>query len=272
MCVIAFKPNNIAFPSDTILKNCFNNNPDGAGFMYAYKGVVHIQKGYETWEKFKAALDKARKLTGDNVPYVMHFRIATQGYEKTMTHPFPLSSSYKNLKKLKYDANIAIAHNGILDLTSDGAKDYSDTMKFIADYLTLIIRTYNWYKDDRTKLLIERLIDGSRLAILDKHGHCELMGEGWVEDDKIFYSNESYKNKRVITHSWSKLYGDIMDDYDGYYNPYSDPWEKFYDYPTDTYKFEEDVCPMSLEDDDCYCSMCAQAGKCKYFQKVVNMG
>lgn len=275
MCVIAYKPQNINFPSDTILKNCFNNNPDGAGFMYAYKGAVHIQKGYETWEKFKAALDKARKLTGDNVPYVMHFRIATQGYEKTMTHPFPLSSSYKNLKKLKFDANIGIAHNGVLDLTSDGAKDYSDTMKFIADYLTLIIRNYNWYKDDRTKMLIERLIDGSRLAILDKHGHCELMGEGWVEDDNIFYSNESYKRTRespVFTgwgNSWRNSYGGVYSD--PAYDNYADPWDEFYDYASDTYKFKEDVCPMVMEDEDAYCYMCANACKCKYFQKAVNM-
>ncbi len=268
MCVIAYKPQNINFPSDTILETCYKNNPDGAGFMYAYKGKVHIQKGYESWDEFKEALDKARKLTGDKVPYVMHFRIATQGYEKTMTHPFPLSSSYKNLKKLKFDANIGIAHNGVLDLTSDGSKDYSDTMKFIADYLTLIIRSYSWYKDDRTKQLIENLIEGSRLAILDKHGHCELMGKGWVEDDKIFYSNDSYSYvkpayKRPI---W-------WDDYDiGNFgdSPFIDPWEKNYDYASDTYKFEEEECPMAIEDDDSYCYMCAKCSECKYFQRAVN--
>ena len=91
MCIIAYKPLNVAFPEEYILHNCFDNNDDGAGFMYAFNGEVHIHKGYETFEKFMAALNKARAITGDKVPYVMHFRIATQGYERTMTHPFPLS-------------------------------------------------------------------------------------------------------------------------------------------------------------------------------------
>ena len=193
MCVIAYKPKNLAFPEEKILENCFWNNSDGAGFMYAYKGNVHFQKGYQTFKSFMNALNKARAVTGDNVPYVMHFRIATQGYEKTMTHPFPLSSNMKKLKKLHGDCNIGIAHNGILDITSDGSRQYSDTMKFITDYLSLIIRKYSWFKDERTKMLIERLIEGSRLSILDKNGHCELMGEGWEQDDNgIWYSNHSW--------------------------------------------------------------------------------
>ena len=293
MCVIAYKPNNIAFPSDTILKNCYENNPDGAGFMYAYKGEVHIQKGYETWEAFKNALDKARKLTGDKVPYVMHFRIATQGYEKTMTHPFPLSSKMSNLKKLKYDCNIGVAHNGILDLTSDGSKDYSDTMKFITDYLCLIIRSYTWYNDDRTTTLIERLIEGSRLAILDKKGHCQLMGNGWVEDNNVYYSNDSYKRE---PYKWSApMWWDSYDD-DGYYlkkttkgstvkttvhtsgtsnkkqkKVYTSAgyYEKYYNYKTGEYEFPKFGCPELLDNDSSYCYACSKCGNCAYMGTAV---
>ena len=287
MCVIAYKPNNIAFPSDTILKNCYENNPDGAGFMYAYKGEVHIQKGYDSWEAFKNALEKARKLTGDKVPYVMHFRIATQGYEKTMTHPFPLSSKMSNLKKLKYDCNIGVAHNGILDITSDGAKDYSDTMKFITDYLCLIIRSYTWYNDERTKQLIENLIVGSRLAILDKKGHCELMGSGWVEDSGVYYSNESYKRE---PYKWSApLWWDSYDD-DGYYlsrvkkttvhssgagkkksnKTYSrGGYEKYYNFNTGEYDFPELKCPNVLDNDCSYCWACSKCGNCAYMGTAV---
>ena len=59
MCVIMSKPANIAFPDESILKNCWDNNPDMGGFMYAHNGKVHIQKGYESWKEFKSALDKA---------------------------------------------------------------------------------------------------------------------------------------------------------------------------------------------------------------------
>ena len=198
MCIIAYKPLNVAFPEEYILQNCFENNDDGAGFMYAFNGEVHIHKGYETFEKFMAALNKARALTGDKVPYVMHFRIATQGYERTMTHPFPLSSKMENLKRLHYKCSIGVVHNGILQITSDGAKTYSDTMKFITDYLSNIIQSYDWYKNKRTKRLIEYLIDGSRLAILDAHSHCELMGKGWEKDNGIFYSNHTWAYKKYV--------------------------------------------------------------------------
>lgn len=220
MCIIAYKPLNVAFPEENILKNCFENNDDGAGFMYTFEGAVHIKKGYETFEKFMEALNKARALTGDKVPYVMHFRIATQGYEKTMTHPFPLSANMNNLKHLRCKCSIGVAHNGILSLTSDGAKDYSDTMKFITDYLSDIIQGYDWHKNKRTKRLIERLIDGSRLAILDSQNHCELMGKGWEEDKGIYYSNHSWAYKKYSytgsTAGFSYPYARAWWDYDDY--------------------------------------------------------
>ena len=182
MCIIAYKPLNVAFPEERILKNCFDNNSDGAGFMYVYDNKVHIRKGFDTFKAFYNALNNTRNITGDNVPFVMHFRIATQGYKKTFTHPFPLSSNMDNLNKLKMNCNIGIAHNGIISLTSDGSHNYSDTMKFISEYLTLIIQSFDYYKNERTKKLIEKLIGNSRLAILDKNNHCELLGQGWIED------------------------------------------------------------------------------------------
>lgn len=220
MCIIAYKPLNVAFPEERVLQNCFDNNDDGAGFMYAFEGEVHIHKGYETFEKFMAALNKARAITGDKVPYVMHFRIATQGYERTMTHPFPLSSKMENLKRLHYKCSIGVAHNGILDITSDGAKTYSDTMKFITDYLSNIIQSYDWYKNKRTKKLIEYLIDGSRLAILDAHSHCELMGKGWEKDNGVYYSNHTWAYKKYVytggTAGFSGTWPRAWWDYDDY--------------------------------------------------------
>ena len=290
MCIIAYKPLNVAFPEENYLKNCFDNNDHGAGFMYAYNGVVHIQKGYETFDSFKNALNKARKITGDKVPYVMHFRIATQGFEKCMTHPFPLSSNMKNLKKLKYDCNIGVAHNGILDLTSDGSKEYSDTMKFITDYLALIIRNYSWYKDDRTKTLIERLIDGSRLCILDKKGHGEILGNGWVEDNGVFYSNKSYSYKKVSIPHWDWTYDDGYALRNRWGQPYKsafgtvvedDDTPALYDYETEydyyddflnpvtkEYEFEDDYCPIVLDMDASYCCKCANRKYCSYAKQI----
>jgi hypothetical protein len=305
MCIIAYKPLNVAFPEEYILHNCFDNNDDGAGFMYAAGGEVHIHKGYETFEKFMAALNKARAITGDKVPYVMHFRIATQGYEKTMTHPFPLSSKMENLKRLHYKCSIGVAHNGILDITSDGAKTYSDTMKFITDYLSNIIQSYDWYKNKRIKKLIEYLIEGSRLAILDAHSHCELMGKGWEKDNGIYYSNHTWAYKKYVytggtagfSDTWSRAwwdyddYGDdlVWDKATGRYvqrnalktdakktgasdgAKETDPWKEYFSDFTRKYYFD-DNCPGVMDKDFSYCEKCANCMYCSEYgaQRVAN--
>lgn len=282
MCIIAYKPLNVAFPEEYILENCFNNNDDGAGFMYTFGGEVHIHKGYETFEKFMAALNKARAITGDKVPYVMHFRIATQGYDKTMTHPFPLSSKMANLKRLHYKCSIGVAHNGILDITSDGAKTYSDTMKFITDYLSNIIQSMDFYKNKRTLRLIEYLIDGSRLAILDKNNHCTLMGKGWIKDNGIYYSNNSYVRE---PYHWDyKGRGRAWWEDDGYYlrpalhssgtvkadtapasniqESENESWEDYKGPNTGKYYFDDEYCPLSVDNIESYCANCANCAYC----------
>lgn len=301
MCIIMSKPVNVAFPEESILKNCWDNNPDMGGFMYAMDGKVHIYKGYDTWEKFISALNWARKKTGDNVAYVCHFRISTQGYDTACCQPFPLSGKMKNLKRHHTEANIGVAHNGILSLTSDGAKDYSDTMKFITDYLVNIIRSYDWYNDERTLKLIENLINGSRFSILDKNGHCQLMGKGWVEDGGCSYSNSTYSYKQVSYYNgkggesgiarsaWydDDYWGDYYYDYqkkqwvsvwekddnktpstapivEGYETPSLDPYEKYWNDATGKYDFDENNCPNAKEDDDGYCGMCSNFRRCSY--------
>lgn len=198
MCIIAYKPEAANFPTKATLQTCFANNPDGAGFMYAAHGAVYIEKGFATFNAFWRALKAARAEHGDRIACIMHFRIATQGGTKPeCTHPFPLSPNMDDLRLLHASTDIGIAHNGIIPLTTSYYKavNYSDTMLFIADYLSLIIKRRDYYKDADTLLLIERLCE-SKLAILDYTGHCELIGRGWINDGGLYYSNTSYKESR----------------------------------------------------------------------------
>ena len=239
MCIIMVKEQNVLFPEEKILENCWDNNPDMGGFMYAWNGQVHIRKGFLTFEDFKRALNKTREKTGDKVPYVLHFRISTQGYNRECCQPFPLSSKMHNLKKLKCASNIGVAHNGILSLTSNGAKDYSDTMLFITDYLTNIVRGFDWYEDKRTKTLIENLISGSRFAIMDKNGHIEMCGKGWVKDTTsgCHFSNSTYSYKKYVwkgNTTGRYIYGDDDDDWGcyGYYGK-GNYWQNWKSQTTD---------------------------------------
>lgn len=284
MCVICVKGKGIAYPEEKYLRNCFDNNSHGAGFMVPYKDKVRIRKGFKTYEEFKSALDRMREKVGDDAPCVMHFRIATQGYERGMTHPFPLSSKMDGMTALKSSCNIGVAHNGILDLTSDGAKDYSDTMKFISDYLSLIIRNFNWFKDKRTVTLIERLIDGSRLAIMDKNGNVTCLGEGWIHDKKTdcWFSNNSYEREKPKYTYYNTWYDWEDDGYDfaprsyGSYDSYGasqNGWKR-QNWNAwrwgDEYNFSPTYCPFSENDDDSYCLKCKNKENCHYYRAAMD--
>ena len=243
MCIIVYKPAEAPFPDRTVLDTCFLNNSDGAGYMYAVNGRVYIKKGFMSFDALMKSLKHTRKQCGDKIPYVLHFRIATQGGAKPeLTHPYPLSEEMADLKRLNSTSDIGIAHNGIISLTASNKKDidYNDTMTFITDYLSLIIRDKGYWKDPATVELINRLAD-SKLAILDGSGHCELIGD-FKEDDGIYYSNYTY------LYSNSYLYGHMK--YGSVYGGYS-----LYDEYTE--------CPMLYGYEDyAYCFDCPEKKYC----------
>lgn len=252
MCIVVYKKIGQSLPSRDILKNCFINNPDGAGFMYNFKNKVIIEKGFMTWEAFDVALSNVEnKIDVRKSAMVLHFRITTQGgINQECTHPFPLSSKMDDLKLLRTTSDIGVAHNGIISLTSTYSKvDYSDTMKFITDYLSLIIESKDYYKSKNKLKLIQRLC-GSKLAILDSNGHCELIGD-FIENNGIYYSNSSYaqaKTKTIVP----TYYNALCDD---------DYWELFYNYKTDEYEFDS-KCPYVIDGVTDYCGWCKDCSKC----------
>lgn len=255
MCIVVYKPKNINFPSKEVLKKCFENNDDGAGFMYATNGKVFIQKGYMTFESFYKALKKsvAQNQGGKNIPYVLHFRISTQGgVRPDCTHPYPLSDKMSDLRKVRTQAQIGIAHNGIISLTSNYSRkkelNYNDTMTFITEYLSLIIKDINYYKDSKAVKLIEKLSE-SKLAILGADGHCELIGDKWIENEGCYYSNDTFQ-VQYLPYQYQ-----YFDEEDFYY------YESFYNDETGLYDFEFPCCPMSKGEQG-YCECCKSYPKC----------
>lgn len=230
MCIIAAKPVGVAMPSDNIIENMWNGNSDGAGFMYAEKGSVHIRKGFMTFEKFRDALDEfCSTHDATNTALVMHFRITTHGGTKPENcHPFPISESIGMLSKLDCKTQIGVAHNGIISISP--RKGISDTMEYIASQLAPLYRGVpDFY---RNKHLIEMIYNAttSRLAFLDSTGEIFTVGS-FVEDKGIKYSNESYKyTHRYFPCSyagyggWDDEYSDYMDPYDGDYSQKNLMW------------------------------------------------
>lgn len=217
MCIIIAKTKTQKAPKIEILKTCFENNPDGAGFMYTDNNRVIIDKGYMTEKalikRYKYLKHKYNNFK--NKSLVIHFRISTSGeITGAFTHPFIITDNIKDMKKEHTSAKIGVAHNGILTDYTPKNKNVNDTMLFIKRFL------YNKFKNkklftDSTRKQIEKT--GSRFAILTKNDNLHLYGD-FIKDG-VFYSNSTYKKDYYTTfyNTYKYNYYDglmIVSDYD----------------------------------------------------------
>ena len=194
MCIIAIKPAHHKMIDETTLETMFNTNPDGAGYMYAYNNRVHINKGFMTLKELLNSLDNLKKkINIEEIPLILHFRISTSGKTDGATcHPFPVTSDLNALRKTHVITNLGMAHNGIICDFEEKKSIYSDTQLFVNKCVSYLYdMNPKFLHDDRTKKLLEPIINGSRLAFLDSHGNIYRFGD-WCENDGIYYSNEGY--------------------------------------------------------------------------------
>ena len=253
MCIIVYKPIGENNPSWKTLKTCFENNPNGCGFMYAEDNKVHIHKGFMTWRRFKTAFKPYKNRT--DLPIVVHFRITTNGATSPQNcHPFPLSENVGELKELDFDCEVGIAHNGIISLTSYATK-ISDTMEFIHKYAGCIITSPSWYNRAHASDLLGEVIK-SKMLVLSNNGHGEIVGSGWSQSEGVWYSNTSYMD-------WSSRYKTSK------YGAYSyGGWdEDTYDYWTSYNsiyaKMKEDE---KEEEEQSYTEQDGRAIECEYWE------
>ena len=194
MCIICASKSGVRQPTERELFTMFQNNPHGAGYMTARHGMVTISKGYMDFDEFLNAVRKEHFTAQDSVVY--HFRISTQaGINPEMTHPFPLSNRLGRMMKLDTTCRIGVAHNGIIQLTSDPDNHrYSDTALFITQYLTMLIKRREDLRDQRILDTIWRLAQ-SKFAILDGGGYIATVGQ-LLNRDGLLFSNASFQGWR----------------------------------------------------------------------------
>lgn len=237
MCIIVVKDKYNSLPKTEYLENCFDNNPDGAGFMYTKRGKVIIDKGYMTYKSFIKQYNKlCRKFNNfENKALIMHFRIGTAGTNSAKnTHPYPITDSISQLHKTYIKTDLGMAHNGIIHNYNPSAKekklDINDTQNFIIKY---VYSLYSHYKDFyKNEYILAGLDDitGSKLAFLDKNDIISLVGEFEEDENGIKYSNDTYK------HNW----------YSRYYYQFPEYDYPEYNYNSD-YKTQESLYDLQLE-------------------------
>ena len=206
MCIIVAKEKGVRMPSTETLKHCFTNNPDGAGIMLASKGRVFGFKGLMTFDAFEAKLKQLSKRFGslDKLPIVMHFRIMTHGKVVAgNTHPFPVSSSYKSLRKLEWVSDLGMAHNGIISCTSSHpdvkAEGVSDTMVFIKRIVAPVAGSLGKMPLMSNSAVLDALqiASGSKLAFLSGNGEIKVLGS-FIRESGVYYSNDTYVKPRLM--------------------------------------------------------------------------
>jgi predicted glutamine amidotransferase len=189
MCIIVYKNKTANTPTKQVLKTCFANNYDGAGYMVQTGDSVHINKGFMKFSDFWRVFSKDKRITKD-CNLAIHFRISTGGkISSGNCHPYPISDKVTELTALTFTTDKAIAHNGVLT-GFDDTSVLNDTQIFTKDVL------YYLTKETLQPNILEairNLTKGSRLCLFidDK---WFLTGD-WQTDKKtgLCYSNSTYK-------------------------------------------------------------------------------
>lgn len=175
MCIAIYKTQDNKISKST-LKNCFDNNPDGAGFCYrkdTYSQIT-MKKGYFTFKEFWGDY---KKIDNSN-EVLIHFRIGTSGLmDKDNCHPFLINGK-------DY-----LIHNGILkDFPTTKTK--SDTNYLCSNLLKgLDVTNYNLQRILEISIRDNKIIlmpELSEVVILNEH-----LGK-WINGN--WFSNTSYQS------------------------------------------------------------------------------
>jgi hypothetical protein len=165
--------------------DCWTTNSDGAGVAWYEGGKLHIRKGFMSWGAFSEFWHEEER-DWDNVPALIHFRIATHGAkDEDNTHPFWV-----------FPKTLAFAHNGMFFNVPKDAGALSDTQLFNRHYLKQLPR--NFMNNSGIKLFIDDFIGkGNKLAFIDEVGDIHIFGEesGTWDDEGVWFSNTNHEWK-----------------------------------------------------------------------------
>jgi len=196
MCVIIVKPIGAKLPDKNTLKNCWNNNSNGAGYAIVKDNHIKLRKGFLKFKRLLQALEQEH-ITEDEM-VLLHFRTATAGLiDAGNTHPFVITTSNQILRQTEIDTTrIVVAHNGVLTgLGQD--KKLSDTQMFIKQFLADEHIYKALYESPAVQRLIGEYITTDKLAFLDYKKGVLLIGE-FEKHEGCLYSNGDYKKREKI--------------------------------------------------------------------------
>jgi predicted glutamine amidotransferase len=187
MCIaILNKTAPLSFES---IRNSWENNNDGAGFLYINSaGALTTFKESKSVKKFFAAYKAAR--AESQHPILLHFRIGTHGnFADYNLHPFMVNSE------------IGFIHNGIIQIPEIDAR-YSDTWHFNSLVLQQLKNPAGLFKSGSKQAALINHFCGTRskLVFLNRSGEFRIFNEAAGHWDKNgnWFSNGTYKKSDYI--------------------------------------------------------------------------
>jgi len=202
MCIIIVKPSDKTL-TDQQITNSFENNSDGAGFMWNSGGRVHVRKPFFKAEEFMTSYKDALE-SHPEATFILHFRITTHGAEdKVNTHPHRLNQ------------RLAFAHNGIISGVGTH-KELSDTILFSQKYLTRFSEK-DLFTNEAVIGLMEKFLSGSKIVLLNGKGLFKIYNESAGDwEDGCWFSNASHSYSRSYTPSstYNSRYSSQMQGWD----------------------------------------------------------
>lgn len=204
MCIAIVKTKNGTI-TDEMLRNCFKNNPDGAGIAYIKDNQLYVIKGIFNEDEFVTTVRKAESET--DKPMLIHCRISTSGLvDVDNSHPHVVNDS------------TVMIHNGILDIDVPKNSKKSDTVLFIERYLKDLPIDFI-YNKAILRLIEDKIGVCNKFIFLNTNGDYAIVNESaghWISG--VWYSNYSYEDYSLYKYSNSKsLYEYEDEEYKHYY-------------------------------------------------------
>ena len=223
MCTIAIKTRGYELSED-IIKNIFNNNTDGAGFMWVEDGKVRWKKGFFSVD---ALLSSWRNHVKIDTLAALHCRIATHGAKDYKhCHPFPLTEDNRVMFKRKGSANAVLMHNGVMTFMETdpnyNPKIDSDSSAYARKMYRSFGKVERLPNETESIAFRKETESSNRLVVFCGDGTYWTSGE-WQYKDGILYSNGNWK------YSYAKYYNYYENSTSNYRNNYSswNNWKKY---------------------------------------------
>jgi predicted glutamine amidotransferase len=164
-----------------LLKNCWDNNGDGAGMLYINDyGMMEVFKEMKSFDVFYDKYSEVKRMYGKR-NIVLHFRISTHGgITESNCHPFMVHQ------------DLGFVHNGMI-YNVPTSKVHSDTYMFNEVILQKLKEGFE-YDEDILDMIEVYIGSGSKLIFLNAQDDWAIVNEKaghWAMD--CWFSNSSYK-------------------------------------------------------------------------------